>query len=70
MRLDTKFLGFRIVQIIQKFAGSLTSSYVDFFVCIDDEHHFVWEDLTEDTNANPVQLALAFYSGVFSFSGW
>ena len=39
-------------------------------VLIGNSETFDLEALTEDSNLEPVSIALAFYSGVFSFSGW
>lgn len=40
------------------------------YVLMGKSDTFDLETLSEQSNYNPVHLALAFYSGVFSFSGW
>lgn len=41
-----------------------------FYVLTTDTHNFDWETLTSDSRYDAVAIALAFYNGVFSFSGW
>lgn len=40
------------------------------FLSSADTHNFDWETLTSDSRYDAVAIALAFYNGVFSFSGW
>ncbi|CAJ0571956.1 unnamed protein product, partial [Mesorhabditis spiculigera] len=41
-----------------------------FWLIVGHTEYFEWTELTEGTKTSPSNLALAFYSGVFSFSGW
>ena len=40
-----------------------------FFVCVNFTGHY--ENFTfENTNTDPLDLSLAFYSGLFAYNGW
>uniref|UniRef100_A0A0R3RJK1 Large neutral amino acids transporter small subunit 1 n=1 Tax=Elaeophora elaphi TaxID=1147741 RepID=A0A0R3RJK1_9BILA len=41
-----------------------------FWLCLGNTEHFEPSVLFEGTQTHPGHIALAFYSGVFSFSGW